>query len=191
MLAVIWTSFQAWESERKYFLLRIGSYYRSAHGIIIVFDVTCQVSHFSIVLLNVDDDYQESYDHVDTWLEEIKKYGHDDLKKLLVGNKGDSIKERVIHQEVAQVSCLWTRWSDVILKIIHFFLGISRSFEDTFHRNICENIWQCWSDLPENSSRYYSKSILARQWQANHSSWLWAASDTYFQQLMLTLNSAG
>ena len=62
-----------------------SSYYRGAHGIIIVYDVT----------------NKESFDNVRQWMQEIEKYaGRDEICRLLVGNKCDlPNSKRVVTRE--------------------------------------------------------------------------------------------
>jgi len=68
------------------FLGRHFRYYRGAHGIIVVFDVTDQ----------------ESFNNVKQWLHEIDRYACQNVKKLLVGNKCDLASKRAVATEVAQ-----------------------------------------------------------------------------------------
>lgn len=53
------------------------AYYRSADGIILVYDKTTR----------------ESLDHIDSWMEEVNKYASDSAVKLLVANKADLCAE--------------------------------------------------------------------------------------------------
>jgi len=71
--------------ERMGFLT--SSYYRGAHGIIIVFDIT----------------NDESYRNVSNWLGEIERYAFDSALKILVGNKCDlSEQSRAVSTETAR-----------------------------------------------------------------------------------------
>ena len=60
-----------------------SSYYRGAHGIIIVYDITDR----------------ESFDNVKQWLNEIDKYACENVNKLLVGNKSDLDNKRQVDFE--------------------------------------------------------------------------------------------
>nr|ABY85791.1 GTPase Rab1 [Larix kaempferi] len=78
---------QIWDTAgQERFRTITSSYYRGAHGIIIVYDVTDM----------------DSFNNVKQWLSEIDKYASDSVSKLLVGNKCDMTEKRVVDQQMAK-----------------------------------------------------------------------------------------
>jgi len=65
---------QIWDTAgQERFRMISNGFYRAAHGIIIVYDVTDQVS----------------FNNVKQWLQEIERYAYEKVDKLIVGNKCD------------------------------------------------------------------------------------------------------
>ncbi|KAJ6414941.1 hypothetical protein OIU84_003863 [Salix udensis] len=78
---------QIWDTAgQERFRTITSSYYRGAHGIIIVYDVTDQ----------------ESFDNVKQWLNEIDRYASENVNKVLVGNKSDLTANKVVSYETAK-----------------------------------------------------------------------------------------
>ncbi|PWZ38033.1 GTP-binding protein YPTM1 [Zea mays] len=78
---------QIWDTAgQERFRTITSSYYRGAHGIIIVYDITDM----------------ESFNNVKQWLDEIDRYANDSVRKLLVGNKCDLAENRAVDTSVAQ-----------------------------------------------------------------------------------------
>jgi Ras-related protein Rab-1A len=78
---------QIWDTAgQERFRTITSSYYRGAHGIIVVFDVTDQ----------------ESFNNVKQWLNEIDRYANESVNKLLVGNKSDLTEKRVVEYNTAK-----------------------------------------------------------------------------------------
>lgn len=78
---------QIWDTAgQERFRTITSSYYRGAHGIIIVYDITDK----------------ESFDNVRQWLFEIDRYASENVCKLLVGNKSDLGNKRAVEYESAK-----------------------------------------------------------------------------------------
>jgi len=78
---------QIWDTAgQERFRTITSSYYRGAHGIIIVYDITDK----------------ESFDNVRQWLFEIDRYASENVCKLLVGNKSDLSNKRAVEYDAAK-----------------------------------------------------------------------------------------
>ncbi|PSR73302.1 hypothetical protein PHLCEN_2v10830 [Hermanssonia centrifuga] len=78
---------QIWDTAgQERFRTIAAAYYRGAHGIIVVYDVTDS----------------ESYQNVKGWLTEIDRYATEGVHKLLLGNKADLTEKKVVEYEVAK-----------------------------------------------------------------------------------------
>ncbi|EOD04048.1 rab family GTPase [Emiliania huxleyi CCMP1516] len=78
---------QIWDTAgQERFRTITSSYYRGAHGIIVVYDTTDA----------------ETFEHVKTWLHEIDRYASENVNKLLVGNKSDLTSKRSVETEAAK-----------------------------------------------------------------------------------------
>jgi len=72
---------QLWDTAgQERFRAVANSYYRGAHGIVIVYDTT----------------ERESFDNIDNWLSQIHQYAAEDVVKMLVGNKVDLEDQRKV-----------------------------------------------------------------------------------------------
>ena len=79
---------QLWDTAgQERFRNITNSYYKGAHGIILVYDITNHTS----------------FQNLDLWLEEVEKHGANNLTKILIGNKCDLTEMRQVdRQEVAK-----------------------------------------------------------------------------------------
>jgi len=78
---------QIWDTAgQERFRTITSSYYRGAHGIIVVYDVTDQ----------------DTFTNVKQWLQEIDRYANDGVGRLLVGNKSDLTNKKVVEYSVAK-----------------------------------------------------------------------------------------
>lgn len=78
---------QIWDTAgQERFKTLTTAYYRSAHGVILVYDVNDK----------------DSFAHLEQWLGEIRKNARETINILLVGNKCDIIGRREVEYEVAK-----------------------------------------------------------------------------------------
>ena len=78
---------QIWDTAgQERFRTITSSYYRGAHGIIVVYDVTDQ----------------ESFNNVKQWLQEIDRYGDEKVNILLIRNKCDRTSDKVVDNTAAK-----------------------------------------------------------------------------------------
>jgi len=78
---------QIWDTAgQERFRTITSSYYRGAHGIIVVYDVTDA----------------ESFNNVKQWLNEIDRYACENVNKLLVGNKCDLVSKKTVDYDTAK-----------------------------------------------------------------------------------------
>jgi len=78
---------QLWDTAgQERFRTITHAYYRGSHGIVVVYDVT----------------NRETFDDIRHWLEDVRKYGADDVPMIIVGNKADMVKHRQVSTEEGQ-----------------------------------------------------------------------------------------
>merc|ERR1712178_16718 len=63
-----------------------SSYYRGAHGIIVVYDVT----------------EQDTFHAVERWMTEIERFAGPDVNKMMVGNKCDMVSKKQVDFSTAK-----------------------------------------------------------------------------------------
>ena len=75
---------QIWDTAgQERFKTITASYYKGAHGIILVYDITDR----------------QSFKDIENWLAEVDKYGTENVVKMLVGNKSDLEANRQVKTE--------------------------------------------------------------------------------------------
>ena len=94
-----------------------SAYYKGASGAIIVYDVT----------------NSPTFNNVERWLQEIKEFASRDIKIILVGNKTDLEKNRVISKEISK-----NKAADLNIPVIETSALNSSNVKEAFHLMIKE-----------------------------------------------------
>lgn len=75
---------QIWDTAgQEKFRTITSSYYRGAHGVIVVYDVT----------------NRDSFNNVKNWMGEITRYASENVNRLLIGNKCDIDSKKAVSTE--------------------------------------------------------------------------------------------
>ena len=113
---------QVWDTSSLETFRSINtSIFRGSKGIIVVYDITSE----------------ESFKHVSKWLQKIKDYSEDDMKKMIIGNKCDLEASRVVSKERGQLVAdnYGVMFSEVSAKSGH---NVIEAFTDLI-REACTN----------------------------------------------------
>lgn len=104
---------QIWDTAgQERFRTIVSSYYRGAHGIILVYDVTDRAS----------------FQNVQTWMTEISKYTKGPVNTMLVGNKCDLTSKKAVSFDEAKdlADSLGVRFLETSAKNAH---NVDHAFE--------------------------------------------------------------
>ncbi|OMJ94949.1 hypothetical protein SteCoe_1810 [Stentor coeruleus] len=78
---------QIWDTAgQEKFRTITSSYYKGAHGIIVVYDITDR----------------NSFENINSWFGEIEKYASENVNKIIIGNKSDLETKRAVMKDEAQ-----------------------------------------------------------------------------------------
>ncbi|EDW75303.1 uncharacterized protein Dwil_GK20101 [Drosophila willistoni] len=79
---------QLWDTAGEERFRSVGTtYYRGAHGIILVYDTT----------------KRETFNNIDSWLLDIQRHAAEGVNIMIVGNKCDALGQRQVSQQTAAV----------------------------------------------------------------------------------------
>jgi hypothetical protein len=128
-----------------------SSYYRGAHGIVVVYDVTDNGQFLYLVfpsnyfsLLSID-----SFTNVKKWLQEIEYHAPESVKKVLVGNKSDLTSHKVVEYGVAKVRFpIWSTSLQVSDNVD--YPGLCRPTIHSLPRDICKELQECRASFSDH-----------------------------------------
>merc|ERR1712188_22271 len=104
---------QIWDTAgQERFRTITSSYYRGAHGIIVVYDVTDE----------------ETYTAVERWMTEIDRFAGPEVNKMIVGNKCDMVTKKVV-----DYANMLTAWASLSSKRLPRTTIMSNRLSSTSH----------------------------------------------------------
>ncbi|XP_075160137.1 RAS oncogene family member Rab19 [Haematobia irritans] len=105
---------QIWDTAgQERFRTITQSYYRSANGIIVVYDITSR----------------NSFANIQKWIEEVRRYTTSNVMLIIVGNKCDLDSEREVEFEEAQQMC---QYIPEVLFVLETSAKENRNIDDAF-----------------------------------------------------------
>ncbi|TMW52046.1 hypothetical protein DOY81_002898 [Sarcophaga bullata] len=105
---------QIWDTAgQERFRTITQSYYRSANGVIIVYDITSR----------------DSFCNLQKWIEEVRRYTASNVMLIVVGNKSDLEDEREVDFDEAQQMC---QYIPEVLFVLETSAKENRNVDDAF-----------------------------------------------------------
>lgn len=105
---------QIWDTAgQERFRTITSSYYRGAHGVLIVYDVT----------------NRSSFNNIHNWLKEVDRLSPPNIPKLLIGTKTDLVRHREVQEKEAQAL------TDLLkIKLIETSARANQKVDDIFYQ---------------------------------------------------------
>ena len=139
-----------------------SSYYRGAHGIIVVYDVTDNGTlPFSWAVLLHYFAIPDTFTNVKQWLQEIDRYASEGVNKLLVGNKSDLTSKKVVEYTVAKVCFVI---STPLGRLRKANSGICGPIEHSIPWDICKECNECWTGLLDHGQANQGPVCVVNLW---------------------------
>ncbi|XP_010004176.1 PREDICTED: ras-related protein Rab-19 [Chaetura pelagica] len=137
---------QVWDTAgQERFRTITQSYYRSAHGAILAYDLT----------------RRSTFESIPHWISEIEKYGAANLVIMLIGNKADSLDQR---QVLFEDACTLAE-KHGLLAVLETSAKEAQNIEEVFtlmaKELIARNTLQLHGDNPPNSIYLDSRPVIA------------------------------
>ncbi|KAI1238818.1 hypothetical protein IHE44_0011908 [Lamprotornis superbus] len=137
---------QVWDTAgQERFRTITQSYYRSAHGAILAYDLT----------------RRSTFESIPHWIHEIEKYGAANLVVMLIGNKSDSLDKR---QVLFEDACTLAE-KHGLLAVLETSAKEAQNIEEVFilmaKELIARNTLQLHGENPPNSFSLDSRPVIA------------------------------
>ncbi|XP_059703788.1 ras-related protein Rab-19 [Haemorhous mexicanus] len=137
---------QVWDTAgQERFRTITQSYYRSAHGAILAYDLT----------------RRSTFESIPHWIHEIEKYGAANLVMMLIGNKSDSLDKR---QVLFEDACTLAE-KHGLLAVLETSAKEAQNIEEVFtlmaKELIARNTLQLHGENPPNSFSLDSRPVIA------------------------------